>query len=119
MGTQRGAQPRVSKAREAFHTYSIEWTPEEIRGYVDTTHYYTFENERLSNEQANFRQWPFDRPFHLILNVAVGGMWGGAQGIDHAIWPQKMEVDYVRVYEADDGTAVESQSWGQVKADER
>ena len=85
MGTQRGAQPRVSKAREAFHTYSIEWTPEEIRGYVDTTHYYTFENERLSNEQANFRQWPFDRPFHLILNVAVGGMWGGAQGIDHAI----------------------------------
>ena len=119
MGTQRGAQPRVSKAREAFHTYSIEWTPEEIRGYVDTTHYYTFENERLSNEQANFRQWPFDRPFYLILNVAVGGMWGGAQGIDHAIWPQKMEVDYVRVYEADDGTAVESQSWGQVKADER
>ena len=46
-------------------------------------------------------------------------MWGGAQGIDHAIWPQKMEVDYVRVYEADDGTAVESQSWGQVKVDER
>ena len=119
MGTQRGAQLRVPKAREAFHTYSVEWTPEEIRGYVDTTHYYTFKNQRLSNKQANFRQWPFDRPFHLILNLAVGGMWGGAQGIDHAIWPQKMEVDYVRVYKADDVTAVESQSWGQVKVDER
>ena len=119
MGTQRGAQLRVPKSREAFHTYRVEWTPEEIRGYVDTTHYYTFKNQRLSNKQANFRQWPFDRPFHLILNLAVGGMWGGAQGIDHAIWPQKMEVDYVRVYKADDGTAVESQSWGQVKVDER
>ncbi len=119
MGTQRGAQLRVPKAREAFHTYSVEWTPEEIRAYVDTTHYYTFKNQRLGSKQANFRQWPFDRPFHLILNVAVGGTWGGAQGIDHAIWPQKMEVDYVRVYDVDDETPVESQSWGQVKTDER
>ena len=46
-------------------------------------------------------------------------VWGGAQGIDHAIWPQKMEVDYVRVYDVDDETPVESQSWGQVKTDER
>ena len=119
IGTQRSAQQRVPGAREAFHTYSIEWTSEEIRGYVDTTHYYTFKNERLNNEQADFRQWPFDRPFHLVLNVAVGGMWGGVQGIDHAIWPQKMEVDYVRVYQLVESTSVEPQSWGQVKADER
>ena len=112
-------QGRMQNARVAFHTYSVEWTPEEIRAYVDTMHYYTFKNQRFGSKQTNFRQWPFDRPFHLILNVAVGGMWGGAQGIDHAIWPQKMEVDYVRVYDVDDGTAVESQSWGQVKTDER
>ena len=47
------------------------------------------------------------------------GTQRGAQDIDHAIWPQKMEVDYVRVYEADDGIAVELQSWEQVNANER
>ncbi len=46
--------------------------------------------------------WPYDQPFHLILNIAVGGMWGrSGGGIDDDIFPQKMEVDYVRVYEQD------------------
>ncbi len=116
IGTQRSAQLRVPGARDNFHVYSIEWTPEEIRGYVDTTHYYTFKNERLVNAQADFRQWPFDQPFHLVLNLAVGGMWGGAQGVDHAIWPQMMEVDYVRVYQQAADTSVHPQSWGQVKS---
>ena len=45
------------------------------------------------------QQWPFDQPFFLILNVAVGGNWGGQKGVDETIWPQRMEVDYVRVYQ--------------------
>lgn len=49
-----------------------------------------------------FREWPFDKRFHLLLNIAVGGNWGGARGIDDSIWPQTMEVDYVRVYQADE-----------------
>ena len=47
---------------------------------------------------ADYKQWPFDKPFHLILNVAVGGEWGDAKGVDESIWPQRMEIDYVRVY---------------------
>ncbi len=43
-------------------------------------------------------EWPFDKPFHLILNLAVGGTWGGGKGVDQSIWPQRMEIDYVRVY---------------------
>ncbi len=44
------------------------------------------------------KKWPFDKRFHLILNLAFGGDWGGAKGIDNSIFPVKMEVDYVRVY---------------------
>jgi licheninase len=79
--------------------YAVEWTQEEIRGYVNDRHYFTFKNERLTNTDTDFRQWPFDRPFHLLLNIAVGGTWGGARGVDQGIWPQRMEIDYVRVYE--------------------
>jgi hypothetical protein len=42
--------------------------------------------------------WPFDGPFHLVLNVAVGGTWGGQRGVDDGAFPMRMEVDYVRVY---------------------
>lgn len=46
-----------------------------------------------------FKEWPFDQRFQLIMNIAVGGGWEGAQGVDETIWPQRMEIDYVRVYQ--------------------
>jgi beta-glucanase (GH16 family) len=98
-GTQVGESVVVPTAREAFHVYAVEWTPREIRGFVDDIHYFTFPNERLEDGTATHLEWPFDQPFHLILNLAVGGAWGGAQGVDPDIWPQRLEVDYVRVYE--------------------
>ncbi len=105
-GTHKGAQIDVPTARSDFNVYAVEWTPEEIRGYVNDTHYFTFENETLADgatitELKDERHWPFDHPFHLILNVAVGGAWGGQEGVDPDIWPQRMEIDYVRVYECD------------------
>lgn len=93
-GTQDTDTLRVENAEKAFHEYALEWTADSISWYVDGTHYSTF-----SNEQATFKEWPFDQPFHLILNIAVGGNWGGSQGVDDSIWPQQMEVDYVRVYQ--------------------
>jgi beta-glucanase (GH16 family) len=50
-------------------------------------------------EGGDWKTWPFDRPFHLLLNLAVGGDWGGVKGVDETIWPRRMEVDYVRVYQ--------------------
>ena len=50
------------------------------------------------SDGTGWQAWPFDKEFYLILNIAVGGNWGGAQGVDPNIWPQRMEVDYVRVY---------------------
>lgn len=92
-GTQKGKQIMLNDAQDVFHVYAIEWTPEKIDWFVDDKKYHTFENAHTGNAA-----WPFDKPFYLILNIAVGGDWGGAQGIDEDIWPQSMEVDYVRVY---------------------
>jgi beta-glucanase (GH16 family) len=97
--TQKTARINVPTSRSEFNVYAVEWTPEEIRGFVNQQHYFTFRNERLTNPAADYRQWPFDKPFHLLLNLAVGGTWGGAQGVEPTIWPQRMEIDYVRVYE--------------------
>jgi len=92
-GTQKGASTVVIDAADSFHVYMIEWNQEKIDFYIDDYKYFTFENTGEGPDQ-----WPFDHPFHLLMNIAVGGNWGGAQGIDSNIWPQKMVVDYVKVY---------------------
>ncbi|HEX6730144.1 MAG TPA: glycoside hydrolase family 16 protein [Pyrinomonadaceae bacterium] len=99
IGTQKTAKINVANARTGFNTYAVEWTPEEIRAFVNDQHYFTFKNERLTNPASDHKQWPFDKPFHLLLNIAVGGTWGGQKGVDKSIWPQRMEIDYVRVYQ--------------------
>lgn len=99
ISTQKTARTNLPNATTDFNVYAVEWTPEEIRGYVNDQHYFTFKNERLTDPSADYRQWPFDQPFHLLLNIAVGGTWGGARGVDRSIWPQRMEIDYIRVYQ--------------------
>jgi beta-glucanase (GH16 family) len=94
IGTQKGAQMMVSDFASEFHAYAIDWTPGKIDFFIDGQKYFTF--EKTGDDP---KAWPFDQPFHLILNIAVGGNWGGAKGVDATIWPQRMEVDYVRVYD--------------------
>ncbi len=98
--TQKGDSIVVDNVHEEFHVYKIEWLPDKIHFYVDDELYYTFENKWIDCPTEN--QWPFDEYFHLILNIAVGGNWGGVQGVDEDIWPQRMEVDYVRVYQSEE-----------------
>ena len=99
LGTQRGSAVHVPDARMDFNTYAVEWTPDTIRAFVNDRPYFTFPNERRTDPEAGWQEWPFDQPFHFVLNIAVGGTWGGAEGVDPAIWPQRMKVDYVRVYQ--------------------
>jgi beta-glucanase (GH16 family) len=77
-----------------FHTYGIEWDADKIDFFFDGVKFHSFVNRK-----EGFEAWPFDQRFHLLLNVAVGGNWGGKKGVDESIWPQRMEVDYVRVYQ--------------------
>jgi beta-glucanase (GH16 family) len=93
-GTQKNATIKVPDCFTAFHVYKLEWDKNEYRVYVDDSLYFTFKNEG-----SGYKVWPFDKRFHILLNVAVGGNWGGAKGIDETIFPQTLEVDYVRVYQ--------------------
>ena len=93
LGTQKGGSTTVSDFNSAFHVYSIEWTETNIKWFVDGKPYFTF-----VNENKTYKEWPFDHPFFLIFNIAIGGDWGGAQGIDPALTDAIMEIDYVRVY---------------------
>jgi beta-glucanase (GH16 family) len=93
IGTQKGTSLLVPGATTDFHKYRVDWTPYAVRGYFDDQIVYTFVNEGKSSAY-----WPFDKRFHLLLNIAIGGNWGGAQGVDDTIFPQSMLIDYVRVY---------------------
>ncbi len=93
-GTQRTNRVYVPDSEQSFHIYAIEWTPDRMEFFVDTTRYHTFANERAGSEK-----WPFDQRFHLIVNVAVGGNWGGMKGVAEGIWPQQLTIDYVRIFQ--------------------
>jgi beta-glucanase (GH16 family) len=84
---------RVEKPWEDFHVYAMEWTPERMDFYFDQTCYHRFDVSRADTAAGN----PFRRPQFLMLNLALGGSWGGP--LDDSILPQQFVVDYVRVYQ--------------------
>jgi beta-glucanase (GH16 family) len=92
-GKGKGSSLVVPGVHDAYHVYAVEWGPDRLDFYVDDRLYFTFRKE-----SADPAVWPFDLAQYLILNVAVGGAWGGQQGIDEAVFPQRMLVDYARVY---------------------
>merc|ERR1712232_1079127 len=97
--TQKGGDIHVDYGD--WHTYAISWEDSKIHWYVDGEKYHTFAPDSGSSDK-----WPFDQKFYLILNVAVGGSWGGfclnggpsCSKADHFGSDQVMEVDYVRIY---------------------
>ncbi|MEI6061280.1 MAG: glycoside hydrolase family 16 protein [Bacteroidota bacterium] len=90
---QKTAVKKIAHATTRFHIYRMDWTPYAIRGYYDGKLVFT-----NVNEGSGPKAWPFDQRFHLLLNVAVGGDWGGAKGLDEKAFPASMKVDYVRFY---------------------
>lgn len=92
--TQKGQYYKLPDCESNFHVYGINWTQEKIEFFVDDEVYFTFENSG-----KGWEEYPYDKRFHLILNVAVGGNLGGKKGVDDGIFPQRMEVDYVRVFQ--------------------
>jgi beta-glucanase (GH16 family) len=92
-GNQIGSEIAVSAMNTTFHTYAIEWYPDVIYGFLDGEKYYTYDMNKDELE------WPFDKAQNIIVNLAIGGGWGGAKGIDESVESHQYILDYVRVYE--------------------
>lgn len=92
-GHGSGAATQLPDVCEGFHTYQMHWTPQDIRFGIDGVQHF-----RYPNPGTGTKAWPFDAPQFLILNIAIGGDLGGP--IDDRIFPVTMEVDFVRVYQA-------------------
>ncbi len=98
-GTQRGDSLEVPDAEATFRVYEVIWDQKGISYFIDGNAFHYFPNESQTFEGKASEAWPFDHPFYLILNLAVGGHWGGKHGVDLSIWPQRFEIDYVRIYQ--------------------
>jgi beta-glucanase (GH16 family) len=93
--TQKSVSVPVENVSTQFHIYGMEWDSAFIQWYLDGEPIFRFENTGKNTEE-----WPFNRPFYLLLNIAIGGSWGGQRGIDPALRQAVMEIDYVRVYQS-------------------
>lgn len=94
INTQKTEGVNIKDLSTAFHLYTAEWNADSISFFIDNKLYHVFKNNYSGSEA-----WPFDKEFHLLVNIAVGGNWGGKFGVDDKIFPQKMEIDYIRVYQ--------------------
>ncbi len=82
---------RIENIEEGFHTYKAEWTKDHITFFVDNTEVYTY-NPALKNVE----NWPFDQPFYLLANLAIGGKFGGRE-VDQTIFPEEYLIDYIKI----------------------
>ena len=94
-GNGKGTSIHAPGMHSDFHVYAVEWFPDRIDFFYDGQKYFTFENTGRGVDE-----WPFDADQYLIVNLAVGGAWGGRHGVDDSIFPRRYYVDYVRVYQS-------------------
>ena len=92
--TQKGKIIFLDHPYSEFHTYALKWTPEKMEFLLDGNVYFQFANEHKTDAE-----WPFDKPFYLLLNMAVGGDFGGKEGVDDSVFPAVYQVDYVRIFQ--------------------
>ena len=87
-----GGHTVIENLKDAFHVYAANWTPERIDFFVDDKKYHSVELDKAGSGEDNALR----KRQYILLNLAMGGDWGGP--IDDSVLPQRLEVDYVRVY---------------------
>lgn len=91
--TSKGSKIDNQRPYAGFHVYAVEWDENELKFFLDDTPYFTFDVNLAGAGAEN----PFRKPHYLLLNLAIGGSWGGA--VDDAIFPCEYLIDYVRYYQ--------------------
>ena len=86
----------VRNLENEFHNYKMDWDENQIQFSIDSELVYSFAPEEKTEEI-----WPFDKPFYLILNLAIGGHFGGFE-VDNSIFPQEFVIDYIKIYKVAD-----------------
>jgi beta-glucanase (GH16 family) len=84
---------KIPEIEEGFHVFALDWSKDKMDFFVDDVLVYTFQPE-IKNEDT----WPFNNPFYFIVDVAIGGNFGGP-AVDDTIFPQDFIIDYIRVYQ--------------------
>mmetsp|Transcript_27826 Transcript_27826/g.56166 ORF Transcript_27826/g.56166 Transcript_27826/m.56166 type:complete len:216 (+) Transcript_27826:161-808(+) len=87
----------LSKSKSEWHIFEMDWQENKIRMAIDKQVYLQYDKD----PGMTWKEWPFDQEFHILMNVAVGGNWGGQQGVDSTAFEgdgQFMEIDWVRLY---------------------
>ncbi len=97
INTQKTKEVYTANAEGEFHVYACEWTPDALKFFVDGKQFFSFSNDG----KGNVATWPFFKNFYITLNLAWGGSWGGAQGVNESALPAVMQIDYVRVFQKD------------------
>ena len=105
-GLQKGKPTyHIDTMYDEYHTYGVEWLPDRMVYYIDGEETFVYDPHEYADPVLS-DQWPYDQEFFIILNFAWGGNWGGARGVDETCLPQKYQIDYVRVYQSPEITAL-------------
>jgi len=92
-----GAIDDIKNPFDQFIKFTLIWTPEKIEWFANDKKYHEYQKPT-----DDYRLWPFDKEFYLLLNLAYGGDWGGHDGVDDSKLPHQFLIDYVRVYQLQD-----------------
>jgi beta-glucanase (GH16 family) len=110
-GTQKTTKRTIEDACDVMHKYQLLWMPEFLLFGIDDKPNFLYKKD---SDKAS--KWPFDKPQHLLLNIAVGGSWGGQKGVKASAFPAQMEIDYVRVYQAKTKAVADIKKQAQISA---
>lgn len=93
--SNKGVSITIPNLYQDFHIYGMDWNELRLVFYFDEKPVFTYENDKMNNPET----WPYNHPFYILMNLAIGGTWGAEKGISPKCLPSTMEVDYVRIYQ--------------------
>lgn len=94
---QKTERIKVSDLYSSYHVYGVLWTPNKIELSIDGHVYFTYYRDVYDVGPNSWRAWPYDKAFRLLLNIAIGGTYGGT--VDNNIFPQTMNIKYIKIYD--------------------